>query len=203
MHYFIIFVLLLISGCATMNKDECINSDWRLIGYEDGTQGRDASRLGDHRKACAKHGVTPDMNTYNDGRKEGLVVFCQPSKAYSFGLEGREYLGVCPGRLEADFMPAYEAGKEIYDTRISLGNYRNQVRSRNQSLKENHKELAAEEARLVAKGLTEVERMQALTKIKELSKEQQKFESEIRDYEIKIAVLERKLEVKQARNKYH
>ena len=32
--------LILLSGCATMNRSECQTADWRMIGLEDGSQGR-------------------------------------------------------------------------------------------------------------------------------------------------------------------
>ena len=47
-----------LSGCATMSGDECLTSDWNAIGYEDGARGYTADRIGKHRKACAKHGVS-------------------------------------------------------------------------------------------------------------------------------------------------
>ncbi len=56
--------ILLISGCATMGKDECLTSNWRSIGYEDGARGYPPERIGNHRKACAKHSVSPDLQTY-------------------------------------------------------------------------------------------------------------------------------------------
>lgn len=195
--------LLLISGCATLNKDECLNSDWRLIGYEDGSEGRGVSRIGDHRRACAKHGVTPDMTTYNIGRKEGLKIFCQPSEAYRYGLNGGNYQGVCPEEYEAAFLTAYEEGKRFYDTRARISHYRGEIRSRNSSLKINKEELSAEEKRLVGEGISEIERVQALARVKELSKEQQKLEGEIDEYEVRIAVLERELEVMKIKAQYH
>ena len=53
--------LLLITGCASLDKQECRLADWRMIGYEDGAAGRSGTRIGDHRAACAQHGVIPDM----------------------------------------------------------------------------------------------------------------------------------------------
>ena len=60
-----LFLLLVgfasLSGCATMSGDECMTSDWSAIGYEDGANVHTTERLAKHRKACAKHGVTPDF----------------------------------------------------------------------------------------------------------------------------------------------
>jgi hypothetical protein len=48
-----------------MSADECAVSDWRAIGFEDGSQGYTSDRLGDHRKACAKHGMAPNFDDIN------------------------------------------------------------------------------------------------------------------------------------------
>ncbi|MCP4289671.1 MAG: hypothetical protein GY792_35490, partial [Gammaproteobacteria bacterium] len=32
----ILVVLVMLQGCATLDKDECMLADWRLIGYQDG-----------------------------------------------------------------------------------------------------------------------------------------------------------------------
>ena len=48
-------------GCAGMNSAECMSTDWSTIGYEDGVNGYTGDRIGHYRKACGKHGVTPDL----------------------------------------------------------------------------------------------------------------------------------------------
>ena len=52
--------MFLVLGCASLDKNECLHADWYAIGLEDGARGRALERLGDHRRACAKHSVTPD-----------------------------------------------------------------------------------------------------------------------------------------------
>jgi hypothetical protein len=96
--------LLGLGGCASMSADECVTSDWHAIGYEDGARGYTADQLGNRRKACAKHGITPDFESYRAGREEGLRQYCQPSRGFSLGSGGARYNGVCPGDLEADFV---------------------------------------------------------------------------------------------------
>ena len=43
-------LLALLQGCATLDKDECMLADWRLIGYEDGVAGKSAAAVGEYRK---------------------------------------------------------------------------------------------------------------------------------------------------------
>ena len=111
---------LVLGGCATMSGDECRVSDWRSIGYEDGVKGYSGDRIGSHRKACAKHGVTPDMQEYQAGRAEGLKEFCQPQNGFRVGARGGSYSGVCPDDLEDDFFDAYQAGRQLYTLESSL-----------------------------------------------------------------------------------
>ena len=65
--------VLLLQGCATtMNENECVHVDWRTVGYEDGARGEHAHRLVLHRNACAELSVTPDLEAYQAGLREGL-----------------------------------------------------------------------------------------------------------------------------------
>ena len=99
---------------ATMSKDECRTVDWRTVGYEDGVAGRSGERIGEHRKACAEHGVTPDLNAYRAGRAEGLREYCQPHNGYRAGVNGAPYYDSCPPELAPAFVAAYESGRELY-----------------------------------------------------------------------------------------
>ena len=112
-------VLIIISslglqGCATLSQDECKSADWYTIGYEDGLRGHTPVRISDHRKACAGHGVSPDLARYTLGREAGLEWYCQPRNGFRFGLKGQAYTGVCPAPSEPAFLQAWSAGKEIH-----------------------------------------------------------------------------------------
>lgn len=105
---------LLLSGCATLSKDECLTANWYQIGYEDGADGYPDTRIKDHREACAEHGVSPNFNDYQVGHGEGVIKFCTPSNGFYRGKRGYSYRDVCPADLEGDFLKAYNAGKEIH-----------------------------------------------------------------------------------------
>ena len=109
----VVFVVAL-SGCASMSKEECRYVDWRTVGYEDGAAGRPASRLGDHRRACADHGVTPDLAAYEAGRAAGMREFCQAHNGYRVGASGQVYYGTCPADLAPAFERGYDQGRELY-----------------------------------------------------------------------------------------
>lgn len=110
----VIAVTLLISSCASMSKDECLNADWRLIGFEDGAGGTDQARIGQHRKACANHGVTPDLVAYDRGYKEGIYNFCSYSRGYDTARAGDSVAQVCP--MDADYHVGFGEGVGVYCT---------------------------------------------------------------------------------------
>jgi hypothetical protein len=117
---FLLLGLALLPGCSTMSRKECLNVDWRTLGYEDGTHGYGADRIGQHRKACADYGVRPDLDAYRSGREEGLREFCRPPRGYRLGVDGGSYGGVCPAALEGRFLSAFRAGHELYVLRARV-----------------------------------------------------------------------------------
>ena len=109
--------VVMLAACgstATMGQNECNAVDWRTIGYEDGVAGRSGAQIGVHRRACAKYGITPDLEAYQLGRAEGLREFCQPRNGYRAGVTGAPYYDVCPADLAARFLAQYQAGHELY-----------------------------------------------------------------------------------------
>jgi len=102
-----------ISGCTTLGQDECLYADWLTIGYEDGAHGYPASRIGSHRKDCARHGITADFNRYQEGRLKGLQEYCMPQMGYNLGTSGKQYNYVCPQDLEAAFLKGYYHGTNV------------------------------------------------------------------------------------------
>jgi hypothetical protein len=110
----------LLAGCAGPSADVCRLADWRMVGYEDGLNGRPADRIGTHRVGCAKHQVVPDLAAYTEGRERGLREYCQPKSGFRVGLDGRYYANVCSGPTEAAFVDAYRSGRQIHDARSEL-----------------------------------------------------------------------------------
>src|SRR5512139_1467654 len=110
----LLLIALAMSGCSTMNKQECLSVDWRTVGYEDGVAGYSGDRIAQHRKACAKYGVQTDLDQYQGGRAQGLREYCKPANGYRLGSRGGSYGGVCPADMEDGFMSAFEVGHQLY-----------------------------------------------------------------------------------------
>ncbi len=127
---------IVLSGCATMNKEECMTADWHQIGYEDGARGYPDTRISSHREACAEYGIAPDFNAYQDGHKEGVARFCTASNGFAQGKQGYDYKGICPPSLESKFLDGYKAGREIHSVTSVLDNLEYEQSSNKRQIKD-------------------------------------------------------------------
>ena len=172
--------MLVMSGCATMSGDECMTTDWSAIGYEDGAQGYTTERFSKHRKACAKHGVTADFGSYQAGRDQGLVEYCQPGRGFDVGVSGR-YYGVCEVNLEAGFLDAYNAGYHLYTLRSNVNRAGSSISAKQHALEEIEDEILHKEAALIRKETTTEQRVILLAELKDLSEDTGRLEAEIQE----------------------
>jgi hypothetical protein len=124
----LIFLLLAVSSCQTLSKDECIAADWRVIGEQDGADGHDPQqRFGKHVKACEKASVIPNQTLWNEGYQVGLYKYCTPLRGLSAGQAGSAYNNVCPPDLERQFLSGYQLGMEEYRIKNDIRNLENQI----------------------------------------------------------------------------
>ena len=147
---------LLLGGCASLDKAECVNADWYAIGLEDGARGRAIERLGEHRRACAEHGVMPNPERWLAGRTEGLKSFCTFQRGYSNGRAGQPYADVCPADLVAAFSAGWRQGRDLYEINRQLASVQAEIRKSKEALKEGIRD-PRQRAR-------EVERLEALSR---------------------------------------
>ena len=119
--------LALLAGCASLGKDECRSADWYAIGLEDGSRGRALERLGDHRRACAKHGIAPQTERYLAGRDDGLKSFCTYENGYARGRAGGANPNTCAPPAAAGFAAGYQRGRELHELHRALAENRREV----------------------------------------------------------------------------
>ncbi len=179
-------MLLGLSGCASMSSEECMNSDWRAVGYEDGSRGYTSSQFGSYRKACAKHGHTADFAAYQEGREAGLIEYCQPGRAFDVGARGSNYQGVCPADMEADFLDGYRAGYQLYTLRSNVSQAEGAIRSKESELESLAESISQAEALLIARDTLPEDRVLLLADLKRMSERTGELETEI---EVLIAEL--------------
>ena len=123
----------LLSGCATLSKQECLSGNWQAIGFTDGAAGRPADYLSSHNKACSKVGVATDYAAWEQGRQEGLKKYCTETHAYQIGRRGEQMTPVCPAqvtpnleRINADGRSYYSLSKQLTIEQERLNSYQQQ-----------------------------------------------------------------------------
>ena len=165
----ILATLLIQSGCATLNRDECVHADWYRIGREAGAHGHPIERIEDHRKACGEFGITPNPAAYRKGRGDGLIHYCTPSRGYEQGKSGASYHYVCPRELEADFMRGFRAGTHVHDL--------------TQQIQQVDGKIKAKEKELEKDKLSEEQRKNTRERIRDLERERNNLRSMLRSME--------------------
>ncbi len=125
----VLMLVLFVSACSSgLSKEECLLADWRQIGFEDGSQGRDLAMIASHRKSCAKAGVAPDLDRYELGHKKGVVSWCVYDKGLAHGSRGKSYNGICPSSLEANFLAGFNLGQKRYTAMTKVHSLEQSVR---------------------------------------------------------------------------
>lgn len=179
-------VALALQGCSStsMSKNECVTADWYAIGYESGIRGQREAQISKHRKACAEHGVTPNLARFLEGRDVGLQRYCEPRNGYRLGRNGTDYDGICPQRLDGEFTNAYRAGRELYDTEQNINRYGRRIRSSQSDLNALNDDLTRKQSEIIAPATLPARRALLLAEIIEVRDKIKNVELDIRDAQL-------------------
>lgn len=112
-------LLVIISGCATISKEQCELGDWYQVGLADGQQGKE-NLAADYSKDCAEYKVSVDITKYNKGRNQGLTSYCSYENGALVGEQGAGYNKVCPSGLSAEFLAGYRPHFNVANTENKL-----------------------------------------------------------------------------------
>ena len=96
--YISFFLALFIVGCVNIdNIDSLIKKgNWVVVGERDGARGLPSRSLTELDVLADAAGVQKvDIISYEDGYNTGIEKFCDVGNAYSIGLSGMQYFGVC------------------------------------------------------------------------------------------------------------
>jgi len=193
---------LLAGGCATLDKSECREADWEIIGLEDGARGRPLSYIGNHRKACAEYGVKPDLALYQRGHASGLQQFCTADNGFGLGRAGRAYHNVCPPALNGRFLAGYETGRQLHALSVDIGHMQNDVRAMQTELDESAKRQQNLENMLVAGTISASTRKSLLDQVKQMQANNTALQISIRETELEAARLQGEYDVLNATHPY-
>jgi hypothetical protein len=170
---------LLAAGCGGMSANECELADWRAVGYEDGSRGRTADGFGGYRRTCAKHGVSPDFETYQAGREAGLREYCQPARGFKEGARGVEYGGACPADLDADFLDSYYEGYTLFELESNVRSTARQIEQNKARMNAIERELTDKTAAVLTDTTTTEQRASLLVETKQLVEERLTLDKEV------------------------
>ena len=194
MRILILAAVAVLTGCNSMSAQECLSTDWRTVGYEDGVNGFAGDRIGRYRNACSEHGVTPDLSRYQSGRDEGLREFCKPANGFRVGARGAGYGGVCPADLDESFVDAYQSGRQLYTLRSRVGSAQSELYSMRSELDQIDRDLVTVAARIVDPTLTTEERAQLVVDTKHMAERKGEIKARIPQVESELAVYQRELD---------
>ncbi|UCD82118.1 MAG: DUF2799 domain-containing protein [Desulfobacterales bacterium] len=110
----LVAVMLMVAGCASVSKEDCLLTDWYEIGRMDGRQGKPRTAFQGRAKACLEHGISADRQAYYQGHDQGLLYYCTEQKGFELGQQGLAYNAVCPLQLEPNFRAGYNKGMQSF-----------------------------------------------------------------------------------------
>ncbi|KDM89745.1 DUF2799 domain-containing protein [Photobacterium galatheae] len=173
-------LLLTLSGCSAISEEECRLGDWYQIGLVDGQSGK-KSYAATYSEECAEYGVTVDLKTYLDGRKEGLKTYCTYENGTIVGQSNQSYENVCPAGLAKEFLSGYTPYRNLAQAQEKLSAYENNIN--------NYKE------RLGGDSLSNDDRktIQAALKSAKSAKERAEYEVNRFEYELAIHKIDREI----------
>lgn len=180
-----LFCLMLagLGGCAGMSEQACVTADWRTIGFEDGTLGRSEAMIGNYRKQCGEHGVTPNLDAYRAGHAEGVQSFCRSGHGFDVGHSGAQYEGVCPANLEPAFLAQYNAGHRLFELESALNSVDARIANDHRTQDGIKHELAAIAATMIAPETTNEQRIMLVSRSAELGRRYGELTKEIEQLE--------------------
>lgn len=136
MRYLVLLLLIPLAGCATLSEDQCRQGDWQAIGRADGAEGRTPDYLEKHAKACDDYGIQPDAARWEQGRQQGLPLYCRPASAWDEGADGHRLSPVCPvagldalERANRRGLTFHRIGQDIEEAEREIGRINSRIAS--------------------------------------------------------------------------
>ncbi|PHR58015.1 MAG: hypothetical protein COA47_10925 [Robiginitomaculum sp.] len=187
---FLLSSVLLIAGCATLSEDECLTGNWQSIGYTDGAKGHAPDRIDDHNKACSKHGIPVDLETWLTGYDQGLDVYCTADNGAWIGASGITYKKVCTGPRGEAFQYGHQAGIEVYEAEEARDRARQDYATSEQELADLQQDIEYQDGRNRDTALTRDERDTALAELRRLERQYGRVEQQMHEISYAIDDLE-------------
>ncbi|MBF7074342.1 DUF2799 domain-containing protein [Glaciecola sp. MH2013] len=160
--------LCLLSACANMNQADCETADWRAIGYEDGVSGARDSAIGQHRKDCSKHGISPNLEEYLAGHYAGAKKYCTQTNGFFVGSRGGSYNRNCADEFASQFLAGLQDGKTLHTAERALNSAEDALDGLYIRIENFDDVIADKNELMIADGLVRAERLELRQQIEEL-----------------------------------
>ena len=167
-----VFVLI---SCSSISESECMAGNWADIGYRDGLNGKQRTKITDYVKECAEYGASVDRQTYIESYEVGLSYYCTYEQGFERGKKGYGYNAVCTGPLAADFRAGYDEGYIEYELRRTYSKYQADI-------EQTEAELQDVKDRIADPEIDEDEKKRLQKKRKRLSRKLKNLIWEFRDF---------------------
>ena len=175
--------VLVMTGCATMSKDECrtaTRDTWLSVGYDDGRHGRPETTIRKHQQACA--GIaSPDLSAYQQGYTRGVAEYCVDATGYTVGLRGRSENGVCASAEFRDYHEAHRYALQIYRSEMQIAKLTADLQKAYQARADAEYDIKLVEAELVSPGLSTRKREELLAKSRVMRVDLRDYDRPIHD----------------------
>jgi hypothetical protein len=175
-------VVVLGAGCAStpsVSENQCRAGDWQTIGYRDGANGINSSRLLQHQEACGEFAIVPDRNLYLAGWEEGLSTYCTADNGFQQGLRGRALNSNCRDQLREPYAAAHADGRQLYVARRDVSRLQQTLQNQQNRLEQIKQEIIGVTTAQLAPDLTAEERLRLLSKLDDLADERAELKAEV------------------------
>ncbi len=111
---FSLITLLLLTSCASMDREKCQAANWEAYGQSDASI-HHTNNYNHYTEVCSEFGVTPSREQYAAGFKKGLEELCTFQNGYLIGNDGEKLPKICPKETQEKFVQGYIEGQRNHD----------------------------------------------------------------------------------------
>ena len=183
---------LALASCETMSVEECAAADWRALGFNDAASGG-TDNFANRAQSCGEKGIVADGAAYQQGQQDGLVQFCQPPNAFSFGRRGGSFNGSCRPDLQGNFYAAYNDGRRVYEAENEFNTTQSNVNSYRSRLDDIRDRMDRSE-RALREATTDDERNRIRNDLDSLRRDRREVQDNLRDAEPRLYYLQRRVD---------
>ena len=188
----LVFTSAVLAACTSMSAEECQMADWYTVGYEDGARGYSTTAISRHRKACAKHGVSPKFDRYTAGHAKGVPLFCVPRQGFTIASKGHPYPDLCPAQRYPEFDEAYNIGLRVNDIQLEINAMQAEHDNLADELEELLTRIANNEEMIISDNTEPATRRDLMVQNKELEAIAQGLEGDLAALDQELAVMKQR-----------